>query len=92
MNDHHQWGSAMVLSASGLGSFAAVLAVVEADARMPDVVGLQSVSSGRPGARPSRHNHYRRRYADLRTYSPERSTLRWTVGRPPPNSRPATWP
>ena len=69
MNVHHQWRSAVVLSASGLGSFAAVLAVVEADAAMPDVVGLQSILIGEATARDHpAHDHYRRRYADLRTY------------------------
>ena len=69
MNAHHQWRSSAVLSASGLGSFAAVLAVVEADARMPDVVGLQSILIGEATARDHpAHEHYRRRYADLRTY------------------------
>src|SRR4051794_15968902 len=46
INYHRQWGSSMLVSASGLGAFAAVLAVVEADAHMPDVVGLQSVLIG----------------------------------------------
>jgi AcrR family transcriptional regulator len=69
MNDHHQWRSAVVLAASGLASFAAVLAVVEADALMPDVVGLQSILTGEATARDHpAHEHYRSRYADLRTY------------------------
>lgn len=69
MNEHHQWRSAAVLSASGLGAFAAVIAVVEADAQMPSVVGLQSILIGEATAadHPA-HDHYRRRYADLRTY------------------------
>jgi AcrR family transcriptional regulator len=69
MNEHHQWRSSVVLSASGLGSFAAVLAVVEADAQLPDVVGLQSLLIGESTAHDHpAHDHYRRRYADLRTY------------------------
>lgn len=69
MDEHHQWRSAVVLSASGLASFAAVLAVVAADAQMPDVVGLQSILIGEATARDHpAHDHYRRRYADLRTY------------------------
>src|SRR5437764_14639076 len=36
MNYHRQSRSLVLLSASGLGAFAAVLAVVEADAHMPD--------------------------------------------------------
>jgi AcrR family transcriptional regulator len=69
MNDHHHWRSAVVLAASGLASFAAVLAVVEADALMPDVVGLQSILIGEATARDHpAHDHYRSRYADFRTY------------------------
>lgn len=69
MSHHHQLRSALVLSASGLGSIAAVLAVVEADAGMPEVVGLQSILSGEATARDHpAHDHYRLRYADLRTY------------------------
>jgi AcrR family transcriptional regulator len=69
MNDHHQWRSSVVLSASGLGSFAAVIAVVEADAQIPDVVGLQSILIGEATSRDHpAHEHYRVRYADLRTY------------------------
>jgi AcrR family transcriptional regulator len=69
IKDHHQWRSAVVLAASGLGAFAAVLAVVEADAQMPDVVGLQSILIGEATARDHpAHDHYRVRYADLRIY------------------------
>ena len=69
MNSHHQWRSGIVLSAAGLGAFAAVLAVVEADAQMPSVVELQSILIGEATAREHpAHDHYRIRYADLRTY------------------------
>src|SRR3954453_3055880 len=64
-----QSGSSVLVSASGLGAFAAVLAVVEADAHMPDVVGLQSVLIGEATSRAHpAHDHSRLRYADLRTY------------------------
>ena len=69
MNSHHQRRTAVVLSASGLASFAAVLAVVEADADLPDVVGLQAILSGEATAHDHpAHDHYRLRYADLRRY------------------------
>jgi AcrR family transcriptional regulator len=69
MNEHHQSRSSVVMSASGLGALAAVLAVVEADAEMPNVVGLQTILIGEATAREHpAHDHYRRRYADLRTY------------------------
>ncbi|NQX12145.1 TetR/AcrR family transcriptional regulator [Microbacteriaceae bacterium VKM Ac-2855] len=72
MNDHHQRRSAVVTSASGLASFAAVIAVVEADALRPDVVGLQSILIGEATAREHPvHDHYRLRYADLRNYLSE---------------------
>ncbi|AFR28773.1 TetR/AcrR family transcriptional regulator [Arthrobacter sp. Rue61a] len=69
MNDHHHRRSTVVLSATGLASFAAVLAVVEADAQMASVVGLQSILTGEATAHDHpAHEHYRLRYADLRTY------------------------
>lgn len=72
IDDHHQRRSAAVTSASGLGSFAAVIAVVEVDALEPDVVGLQSILVGEATARDHpAHDHYRLRYADLRNYLSE---------------------
>lgn len=69
MSDHHHRRSAVVLAATGLGAFAAVLAVVEADAEMPDVVNLQSILGGEATAQDHpAHDHYRHRYADLRMY------------------------
>lgn len=69
INDHFQWRSTVVLPASGLASLAAVLAVVEADAQLPEVVGLQIILIGEATAHDHpAHDHFRRRYADLRTY------------------------
>ncbi|KQP70041.1 hypothetical protein ASF40_09405 [Microbacterium sp. Leaf288] len=66
---HERWRSVMVLPATGLGAFAAVLAVVGADAGLPGIVTLHSLLSGEatPVDHPL-HEHYRSRYLDLRTY------------------------
>lgn len=69
MDEHHQRRSAIVTSATGLSSFAAVIAVVEADALRADVVGLQSILIGEATARDHPvHEHYRGRYEGLRNY------------------------